>query len=68
MRVREESGIAYRKAHLILATFARILHSFPYFFITLFPTAFYDRSRMTGKNIIPFYKKFLLNDIIILIS
>ena len=52
----EESGIEYRKTHLILATFARILHSFSYFFIILFPTAFYDRSRMTGRYLIRFSK------------
>ena len=45
----EESGKGYRKMHLILTSFAQILHSFPYFFITLFPTTFYDRSRMTGR-------------------
>ena len=44
----EESGIEYRKMHLILATFARILHSFPYFFMILFPTSFSLRSRMTA--------------------
>ena len=32
-------------------------HSTPYFFIILFPTAFYRRSRMTGKYLISFYKK-----------
>ena len=32
-------------------------HSFPYFFILVFPTAFYDRSRMTGRFLIPFCKK-----------
>ena len=32
-------------------------HSTPYFFISLFPTAFYDRSRMTGRYLIPFRKK-----------
>ena len=26
-------------------------------FIIVFPTAFYDRSRMTGKNVIPFRMK-----------
>ena len=45
----EESGIGYRKTHLILTFFAQILHSTSYFFIIIFPTAFYDRSRMTGK-------------------
>ncbi len=45
----EESGIGYRKTHLISPTFAWILHSTPYFFIIIFPTAFYDRSRMTGR-------------------
>ena len=53
----EESGIEYRKIHLILATSARTLHSFPYFFITIFPTAFSLRSRMTGKYLISFCKK-----------
>ena len=32
-------------------------HSAPYFFISLFPTAFYDRSRMTGRYLMPFCKK-----------
>ena len=35
-------------------------HSFPYFFILLFPTAFYDRSRMTGRFLISFCKKLFL--------
>ena len=59
----EESGSGYRKTHLISPTSAWILHSTSYFFIILFPTAFYDRSRMTGKQLIPFiknYKFFLL--------
>ena len=42
--------------HLILTFFAQILHSTPYFFILLFPTAFYLRSRMTGKYLLPFCK------------
>lgn len=41
MSVSEESGSEYRKTHLIAATSARILHSFPYFFITTFPTSFF---------------------------
>ena len=53
----EESGIGYRKTHLTPTFFAQILHSTPYFFILLFPTAFYDRSRMTGSFLIPFCKK-----------
>ena len=32
----------------------QILHSAPYFFISLFPIAFYHRSRMTGRYLIPF--------------
>ena len=40
-----------------ISNLCQILHSFPYFFITLFPTYFYDRSRMTGRYLIPFYKK-----------
>ena len=32
-------------------------HSTPYFFISLFPTAFYRRSRMTGKYILLLCKK-----------
>ena len=39
--------------YLTPAFFAWILHSFPYFFILLFLTAFYDRSRMTGKYLLP---------------
>ena len=34
----------------------QILHSTPYFFVSLFPTAFYRRSRMTGKYSVPFCK------------
>ena len=52
----EESGNGYRKIHLISPTFAWILHSTPYFFIIIFPTAFYDRSRMTGRYLIPLCK------------
>ncbi len=52
----EESGIGYRKIHLILTFFAWILHSTPYFFITLFPTAFFLRSRMTGRYLLSFCK------------
>ena len=52
----EESGIGYRKMHLTLLFFAQILHSTSYFFIILFPTAFYDRSRMTGRYLIPLCK------------
>ena len=32
--------------------FAQILHSTSYFFIVVFPTAFYNRSRMTGRYLI----------------
>ena len=50
----EESGSGYsQKVYLIPVSSARILHSTPYFFITLFPTAFYVRSRMTGRYVIP---------------
>ena len=49
----EESGKGHRKMHLISPTSAWILHSTSYFFIIIFPTAFYDRSRMTGKYLIP---------------
>ena len=49
----EESGIGYRKTHLISPTFAWILHSTPYFFILVFLTAFYDRSRMTDRYLVP---------------
>ena len=34
----------------------RILHSTSYFFIILFPTAFYDRSRMTSRYLTPLSK------------
>ncbi len=37
-------------------TSAWILHSPPYFFITLFPTVFFLRSRMTGRYLILLYK------------
>ena len=43
--------------YLISPTSAWILHSTPYFFILVFPTAFYDRSRMTGRYLVPFCKK-----------
>ncbi len=56
----EESGSGYRKTHLISPTSAWILHSPPYFFILLFPTAFYDRSRMTGKYLLSFCEKLFL--------
>ena len=52
----EESGSGYRKTNLISPTSAWILHSTPYFFILVFPTAFYDRSRMTGRYLMPFCK------------
>ena len=52
----EESGMGYRKMHVTPLFFAQILHSTPYFFIIVFPTAFYDRSRMTGKQFSPFIK------------
>ena len=42
--------------HLTPTFFAQILHSFPYFFILVFPTAFYLRSRMTGRYLVPFCK------------
>ena len=35
-------------------------HSTPYFFIIIFPTAFYRRSRMTGRYLLPFCKKLFL--------
>ena len=54
---RKGQACVHRSEYLNLATFARILHSTPYFFISLFPTAFYDRSRMTGRYLIPFRKK-----------
>ena len=57
MTFSEESGIGYQKMHLTPTFFAWILHSFPYFFITLFPTAFFLRSRMTGKQLMPFHMK-----------
>ena len=52
----EESGIGYRKMHLTPVFFVQILHSTSYFFIILFPTAFYGRSRMTDKYLIQFCK------------
>ena len=66
MSVSEESGSEYRKTHLIAATSARILHSFPYLLITIFPTAFSLRSRMTGGQVIPFSKKLLFIFLLIL--
>ena len=41
-------------------------HSFPYFFIKIFPTAFSFRSRMTGRQVIPFCKKLLFIFLLIL--
>ena len=58
MTLSEESGIGYQKIHLILTFFAQILHSTPYFFILLFLTAFYDRSRMTGIFLYRFVRNF----------
>ncbi len=49
----EESGIGYRKIHLTPVFFARFFTLPRTFFITIFPTAFYDRSRMTGRYLIP---------------
>ena len=46
---RYRQACVHKSEYLNLATYAQILHSTPYFFITLFPTAFYDRSRMTGR-------------------
>ena len=43
-----------------ISNLCQILHSFPYFFITLFPIAFYHRSRMTGRYLIPLCKKLFL--------
>ena len=57
MTFSEESGIDYQKMHLTPTFFAWILHSFPYFFITLFPTAFFLRSRMTSTYLMPFHMK-----------
>ena len=56
----EESGIGYRKMHVTPVFFARILHSTSYFFIILFPTAFYHRSRMTGRYLLPKKRNSLL--------
>ena len=55
---REAIGARLRTQIRIFNTciLCQILHSFPYFFLTIFPTAFYDRSRMTGRYLIPFYK------------
>ena len=47
----------HRSEYLNLVSFAWILHSIPYFFTTLFPTAFYDHSRMTGRYLLPFRMK-----------
>ena len=55
-------GRVWRLTHfysvaLLLEKWFACHHSFPYFFITIFSTAFYDRSRMTGRYLIPFCKK-----------
>ena len=52
----EESGIGYRKIHLTPVFFARFFTLPRTFFITIFPTAFYDRSRMTGRYLMPLCK------------
>ena len=58
MTLSEESGIGEsQNAYLTPVSFAWILHSTPYFFILVFPTAFYDRSRMTGRYLVTFRKK-----------
>ena len=54
MTLSEESGVGYRKTHLISPTSAWILHSTSYFFILVFPIAFYDRSRKTGRYLMLF--------------
>ena len=55
-------GRVWRLTHfysvaLLLEKWFACHHSTPYFFILLFLTAFYDRSRMTGIFLIPFCKK-----------
>ena len=54
-------GRVWRLTHfcsvaLLLEKWFACHHSFPYFFILVFPTAFYDRSRMTGKYLMPLCK------------
>ncbi len=51
---------------LLLEKWFACHHSFPYFFITIFPTAFSFRSRMTGKYLISFCKKLLFIFLLIL--
>ena len=66
MPLSEESGIGYRKTHLISPNFARFFTLPRTFFITIFPTAFSFRSRMTGSQVIPFCKKLLFVFLLIL--
>ena len=54
--------LAYTGQNINTHILCQILHSTPYFFVSLFPIAFYRRSRMTGRFLIPFCKKpFLLS-------
>ena len=54
--------LAYTGQNINTRILCQILHSTPYFFVSLFPIVFYRRSRMTGRFLIPFCKKpFLLS-------
>ena len=58
-------GRVWRLTHfysvaLLLEKWFACHHSIPYFFILVFPTAFYDRSRMTGKYLLSFCEKLFL--------
>ena len=49
--------LAYTGQNINTHILCQILHSTPYFFVSLFPIAFYRRSRMTGRYLLPFCKK-----------
>ena len=49
--------LAYTGQNINTRILCQILHSTPYFFISLFPTAFFLRSRMTGRYLVTFRKK-----------
>ena len=58
----DRGKFAYTGQNINTHILCQILHSTPYFFVSLFPIVFYRRSRMTGRFLIPFCKKpFLLS-------
>ena len=53
----DKGKFAYTSQNINTCILCQILHSFPHFFISLLPTAFFLRSRMTGKQLILFRMK-----------